>query len=398
MDGIGIKIDVDGKEYIEAKELYLYLGVKDSYKVWRSKYRIKGNRIGLTKAKKIATSYNSNAGRNLAIFIDEWKNIKLPNRQARVDTSDSIMSLMQSLALEEMRDIEELYKEMLADIKEMLDNVFYNATKDMTLEEQIKFINSAMTLDEQIRFNTGGYGARISRLTWLQTYITEQCKSLGATVESSLTKYFSNIVSESYNRFIFGVQKDLGLGFSYKSIPERTLKAVLSKPFAGQNFKGTVKRNYSILGSTLREELFKGLHEGVSPYVMASRIKHKTNVGSLNHIRTTVRTETTNFCNQGQIMGLQELGVDKYMFVATLDSRTSTVCQEMDGKVFETKKAIAGVNLPPMHFNCRSTTVAYFDDSTLTNFKRRARDPKTGRNYVLDKYMEYKDWVKEFNK
>ena len=44
-----------------------------------------------------------------------------------------------------------------------------------------------------------------------------------------------------------------------------------------------------------------------------------------------------------------ELDIDKYKILATLDKRTSEICQKLDGEVFNVKDAVIGVNMPPFH-------------------------------------------------
>jgi uncharacterized protein with gpF-like domain len=45
-----------------------------------------------------------------------------------------------------------------------------------------------------------------------------------------------------------------------------------------------------------------------------------------------------------------------------LDSRTSEICRELNGKRFKLSEAEVGVNYPPMHPNCRSTTQLVLDE------------------------------------
>lgn len=73
--------------------------------------------------------------------------------------------------------------------------------------------------------------------------------------------------------------------------------------------------------------------------------------------RRLVRTETACVANMAELYGYKELDIDEYEFSACLDSRTSDLCRELDGKVFKRNSAQAGVNLPPMHPFCRSTTL-----------------------------------------
>ncbi|MDU5492447.1 MAG: hypothetical protein E6094_05730 [Clostridium perfringens] len=67
----------------------------------------------------------------------------------------------------------------------------------------------------------------------------------------------------------------------------------------------------------------------------------------------------------------------------------------MDGKVLIVGKAKPGVDLPPLHPFCRSTTIAYLGKENLEALKRRARDPITGKNYII-KNMNYSEWYEKF--
>ncbi|MDD4164931.1 MAG: minor capsid protein [Eubacteriales bacterium] len=50
-----------------------------------------------------------------------------------------------------------------------------------------------------------------------------------------------------------------------------------------------------------------------------------------------VMTESTYFSSQSQKDAFNSLDVEKFEIVATLDSRTSAICQDLDGQVFDMK-------------------------------------------------------------
>ena len=75
-----------------------------------------------------------------------------------------------------------------------------------------------------------------------------------------------------------------------------------------------------------------------------------------------VRTEANNVHNQSDLQFYKDSGYAKYEFVATLDMHTSDICKKLDGQVFNTDEAVVGQNFPPMHPNCRSTTIAVVED------------------------------------
>jgi SPP1 gp7 family putative phage head morphogenesis protein len=67
--------------------------------------------------------------------------------------------------------------------------------------------------------------------------------------------------------------------------------------------------------------------------------------------------------NQGHKKGYEDSGVvEKYEFLAAIDSRTSKLCRNQDGKVYKLKSAVVGKNYPPLHPNCRSTVIPVLED------------------------------------
>lgn len=63
--------------------------------------------------------------------------------------------------------------------------------------------------------------------------------------------------------------------------------------------------------------------------------------------------------------------------------------------MYEIDKAVPGENMPPLHPNCRSTTIAYFGEENLKGIERRAVDPETGKDYKIPADMSYEKWYKE---
>ncbi|WP_169333941.1 polymorphic toxin type 50 domain-containing protein [Allofustis seminis] len=91
----------------------------------------------------------------------------------------------------------------------------------------------------------------------------------------------------------------------------------------------------------------------------------------------------------------EELEIDCYHIVATLDVRTSAICQDMDGKVFKLSEYEPGTTAPPFHNYCRSATAPYFDDGLMPR-RRWARDPETGKGEIIDGDIKYGDWKRSY--
>jgi SPP1 gp7 family putative phage head morphogenesis protein len=82
-----------------------------------------------------------------------------------------------------------------------------------------------------------------------------------------------------------------------------------------------------------------------------------------NQIVSLVRTSINQVANAAsqQVYEANQDITKKYRYVATLDTRTSSICRALDGREFEYGKGPK----PPQHFNCRSTTVPVIDYDEL---------------------------------
>jgi hypothetical protein len=84
--------------------------------------------------------------------------------------------------------------------------------------------------------------------------------------------------------------------------------------------------------------------------------------------------------------------VEQYELVATLDGKTSEICQELDGKVFAMKDYEVGVTAPPFHCWCRTVTAPYFAD----DFGERAARNAEGKVYYVPSDIKYPEWYDRF--
>ena len=155
---------------------------------------------------------------------------------------------------------------------------------------------------------------------------------------------------------VFDVTKGADYRAAFDLIPESRVKAILSTNWSGQMFSQRVWDNTNALADGLKHDMLVGIMAGKSEQHMADDIMNRCGVGAFE-ARRLVRTETTCVANMAELYGYKELDIDEYEFSPCLDSRTSDLCRELDGKVFKRNSAQAGVNLPPMHPFCRSTTL-----------------------------------------
>ena len=109
-----------------------------------------------------------------------------------------------------------------------------------------------------------------------------------------------------------------------------------------------------------------------------------------NQVQTIVRTsvnQVQNAVNQATYSANQNV-TKKYEYVATLDSRTTTLCASLDGQKFKYGEGPE----PPQHFNCRSTTVPVIADDELRRMFPDTRPSQIGR---VSQDESYPDWLKK---
>ena len=200
------------------------------------------------------------------------------------------------------------------------------------------------------------YAHRIGRLNDLDSKISDMCSRLANAEIGVDTAHLGDIIQSAYMQTVFDVTKGADYRAAFDLIPESRVKAILSTNWSGQMFSQRVWDNTNALADGLKHDMLVGIMAGKSEQHMADDIMSRCGVGAFE-ARRLVRTETTCVANMAELYGYKELDIDEYEFSACLDSRTSDLCRELDGKVFKRNSAQAGVNLPPMHPFCRSTTL-----------------------------------------
>jgi SPP1 gp7 family putative phage head morphogenesis protein len=221
--------------------------------------------------------------------------------------------------------------------------------------------------------------------------------ALGAVEIELLDRGLPAIIDKAYTRGMFDLQQQVGIGFSFAALDEKRIQEVLKTAWSGAHYSKRVWKNVDLVAQTVEETVAAGFRSGQSIRRMAKEIQDKFEVSK--HVATRlVRTETNALANMVEMKAYEEAHIEKYRFQAVLDGRTSEVCRDHDGMVYMVSEARQGYNMPPLHPNCRSGTVAFFDDQDLSRLQRRARDPETGETYLIPRSMTYREWEEKYVK
>ena len=238
----------------------------------------------------------------------------------------------------------------------------------------------------------------ISRLEALKIQTQQSMEVLFGNELDEVDKMASKTYTDNYYYTMYEVQKGFNVGFNIASIDKNKLQKIVNKPWAvdEKNFSERIWGNKVKLINELHQQLTRMCLTGDSPDSVIKYMEKKFNT-SKSQAGNLVMTESAYFSSLARQDCFKDLDVEKYEIVATLDSHTSSICQEQDGKVYNMKDYQPGVTAPPFHNYCRSTTVPYFEDDYGVPGERAARD-ENGKTYYVSDKLKYNDWYNQYVK
>ena len=200
----------------------------------------------------------------------------------------------------------------------------------------------------------------LTRREALEANIEAEIVKLGGTQDQQINARSNNVINtalwmNSADLSMLGdVNAKLGVGH-----PKQVRRAA-EENWQHGDFSDKIWSDKEKLIDETRNVLTRAFvhHDGVID--TARRLSSKMNASESNALRL-VRTEFNHLSNQAALAEYQAKGIKKYKFVAAIDSRTSDICRELDGQVFNVADAKTGLNFPPMHPNCRSVTTPVID-------------------------------------
>ena len=312
---------------------------------------------------------------------------------------------------------DEIYKQSKAYLDKQINKVFDKFQRDYGLSErdarqvlknmkdqkdlaELRKVLEARPNDPNIQrlladLDSPAYAYRMKRLERLNDDLDRMRESIYHSEKKGSDAFYSDLMKDSYYKATFDLQQQTGLAYSFSSLPETEIKRLRGLKWTGEAYSDRIWSNTGALASRVNDELLVSLMTGRSVRDTSQAIAERFEV-SQNNARRLVRTESAFFHNQMELLSYEDAEITKYRFIAVLDKRTSHICQGHDNKVYDRDKATPGVNCPPMHPWCRSTTVAYDEDADYSKLERRARNPETGKTELVPADMTYDDWYSEY--
>lgn len=313
--------------------------------------------------------------------------------------------------------LSKVYAKAAAYLMNKADKVFdrYQTLEKLTEEEALSLIRSLSDPDDINELmnkleadgseeaqatlrrlkNTSAYGSRINRLGEMLRQVNDLMTSVYGQEVKAVEGVLSEIASDGYLKTMYDLQQRINVGFSVAHIDKKRIAKILDTNWSGMHFSKRIWNNTQKLAKTVKEQILEGALTGKTEKEMSDVIAQGFGKGS-GVARRLVRTESCHVASEVNAEAYEDAGVEMYLFLATLDLKTSEICRSLDGKRFPVKERQTGVNYPPMHPWCRSTTIAIVDEEYLKDMKRTYRDPETGRNAQVPLNMSYDEWYKKY--
>lgn len=264
----------------------------------------------------------------------------------------------------------------------------------MSLEEYLDAIDKNVDNKLLLELNTLAMRKRISRLDKLYGDTLKNLYRLGTDSENGMTKFLSGAYKDNYYKNLFDIGKTIGIKSSVSEVDDKKIRKVLNNSWSGKNYSQRIWKNTDKLAKLIKNEITDGFHRGVSINKMAKLVQQRMNVGKYEATRL-VRTEMNYVQNQAALDSIKDTDMKYYIFLATLDKKTSTLCRAHDRKVYPVDSATPGTNMPPLHPHCRSTIAGNLTDYDTGRGKRSARD-KNGKRIIIPAAMNYDDYYKVY--
>ena len=264
----------------------------------------------------------------------------------------------------------------------------------MSMEDYLNTITDSKDNKLLLELNTLAMRKRISRLDKLYGDTLKNLYKLGTETEKSITEFLTDAYKDNYYKNLFDVGKSINIKSSAIEVDDKKISKVLNASWSGKNYSERIWKNTDNLAKLIKHEITDGFHRGVSIQKMSNLVQERMNVGRYEATRL-VRTEMNYVQNQASLDSIKEAEMKYFIFLATLDKKTSTVCRAHDRKVYPVDSATPGTNMPPLHPHCRSTIAGNLTDYDTGRGKRTAKN-KDGKRIIIPAAMNYDDYYKVY--
>lgn len=213
-------------------------------------------------------------------------------------------------------------------------------------------------------YNTKMY---LSRQELLMMYLNAHLVAMANDMQTTFQDYLESAG-------IAEVARQAGILAVDMSITTETLLSLVGASFHGATWSTRIWNDMAKLRSELDQIINSAIIRGVHPDRFVSQIRERFDVTAFEARRLLI-TEVARVQIETQKKSYEAITENdndaQYEFVAMLDNRTSKRCRGLNGEIFKVKDMKPGINAPPMHPHCRSSTILSLGDWRTPFFAER---------------------------
>ena len=232
----------------------------------------------------------------------------------------------------------------------------------------------------------------VSRLEMLEADVRYQIELLEHKKHIDMSDLMSINYLAAYYERSYTIAHGAEIAVRFDAMSKAGVEKAVKTKWSQYSFSQAIWNDRDKLVRTMSTIIPQSFSRGLSSKQLGDMIAKEMGA-SRNRGRTLARTEVNYICNQADLDAYKAAGLEQYEYLATLDNRTSEICRSLDGTLHKVSLAKVGVNYPPMHPNCRSTTVAHFDDQEVE--ERVARD-EDGNTIRVPRKMTQEEYINTY--
>lgn len=306
-----------------------------------------------------------------------------------------------------------IYREAYNDLTDTIRDYFGKfAARDA--KEKARMEAGEISEDQYKLWRAAQIG-RGKRFEVLRDKVAERMTNANATAIAYINDATPGIYSLNRNFAAYTIEQVTGdVGFDIWD--EKTVKRLISEqPGLMPSYpeKRALKRGIDLAygKKQITASVTSSILQGRSIKGMADDLQSRITTMNRDSAIRTARTAVTGAQNAGQLdsyYAAEKMGIKcRKQWMATLDGRTRHSHAMLDGEIVGNDKKFSNgcrypgdPNGPPSEiYNCRCTLVSAIEGIDTSAGQRRARNPVTGRNELIENmtYAEWAGWKKGTN-
>lgn len=196
---------------------------------------------------------------------------------------------------------------------------------------------------------------KLDRLQGLSNRIALHVAELGKTEEEMLKGTLKGTFKKAFNNITNLFKKQSKISRDVEPLKDKRIDGLIKQKWLdGNNFSDRTWKDKAKLQNYLDKQLITDMATGKSYDDIYKNLAREMDT-TFSNAKRLIHTEMANVQNMAHLEGIKKAGFNGFKISATIDSRTSSICRNKNGKTEFIEDYQVGVTAPPFHPYCRST-------------------------------------------